>query len=73
MKLGEVHKIKVICRGGSRISREGGGGANKGEGLHYEAMQYHLNAGWKDKYQGKFVCSRVVFPTLILHDFPQDM
>ena len=25
-------------RGGSRISREGG--PNKGEGLHYEAMQY---------------------------------
>ena len=44
--------IKVICRGGSRISREGG--PNKGEGLHYEAMQYllYLNAGWKDKYPG---------------------
>ena len=27
------------------------GGPNKGEGLHYEAMQYllYLNAGWKDK------------------------
>ena len=47
--------IKVdlgIYRGGSRISREGG--PNKGEGLHYEAMQYllYLNAGWKDKYPG---------------------
>ena len=28
-------------------------GADKGEGLHYEAMQYiQLNAGWKDKYPG---------------------
>ena len=28
-------------------------GPNKGEGLHYEAMQYiQLNAGWKDKYPG---------------------
>ena len=27
------------------------GGPNKGEGLHYEAMQYllYLNTGWKDK------------------------
>ena len=36
------------------------GGMNKGERLHYEAMQYllYLNAGWKDKYPGLHVQDR---------------
>ena len=44
MLLGQYQYISIV-RGGSRISIEAG--PNKGEGLHYEAMQYllYLNAG----------------------------